>query len=99
METEKADRLGELNGYQIAGLAAIASTVAALAVVFVLRRSGILGAPGKGHAPERQPAVPHSSSAGTPRHFSEELLVPDKTFSGEQVAEQDREKGRSPEGV
>jgi hypothetical protein len=99
METEKADRLGELNGYQIAGLAALVSTVAALAVVFALRRSGILTVPLKGHGHETQPAVPHSASTGTARHFSEELLVPDKTFTGEQVAEQDKRTGRSPEGV
>jgi hypothetical protein len=99
METEKADRLGELNGYQIAGLAALVSTVAALAVVFVLRRSGILGAPARASEAETQPAVPHSSSSGTPRHFSEELLVPGKTFTGQDVAEQDRSKGQSSEGI
>jgi len=99
VETEKADRLGELNGYQIAGLAALASTVAALAVVFILRRTGILGAPAIAPEGRIHAGVPHSADSETPRHFSEELLVPGKTFTGTQVAEQDRSEGQSPEGV
>lgn len=98
MESEKVDRLGQLKGYQIAGLALVASTVAALAVVWTLRRLGILG-PRQAGGDERQPAVPHGSHGETPRHFSEELLVPGMTFTGEQVAAQDHEIGRSPEGV
>jgi hypothetical protein len=99
MESEKTDKLGELNGYQIAGLAILASTLAALGMVFLLRRSGVLGAPPLSPEMATQPAVPHASDNGTPNHFTEELLVPGITYTGEEVAQQDREAGRSPEGV
>jgi hypothetical protein len=99
MQREETDRLGDLNAYQIAGLALVASTVAALGVVFLLRRSGILGGPALPPGFETQPAVPHNPEPGTPDHFTEELLVPGITFTGKEVAQQDAEVGRSPEGV
>jgi hypothetical protein len=99
MQREETDRLGDLNAYQIAGLALVASTLAALGVVFLLRRSGILGSPALPPNFDKQPAVPHSPETGTPHHFSEELLVPGITYTGEEVAQQDAEVGRSPEGV
>lgn len=99
MESEKTDKLGELNGYQIAGLAILASTLAALGMVFLLRRSGLLGARPLPPEMATQPAVPHTQDNGTPNHFTEELLVPGITYTGEEVAEQDRVAGRSPEGV
>ena len=99
MASESKDRLGDLKGYQIAGLALLASTLAALGVVFVLRRSGILSGPPLPPEMATQPAVPHSTDEGTPNHFTEELLVPGLTYTGEEIAEQDREIGRSPEGV
>ena len=99
MDREKTDRLGELNGYQIAALAILASTLAALGVLYALRRIGILGAPPVPPEFATQPAVPHGQEERTPDHFTEELLVPGITHTGEEIAEQDRENGRSPEGV
>jgi hypothetical protein len=99
MEREKVDRLAELNGFQLAGLALLASTVAALSVVYALRKIGVVSAPGLPPWAASQPAVPHTNHEGTPEHFSETLLVPGMTFTGEDVAEQDATEGRSPEGV
>jgi hypothetical protein len=99
MEREKVDRLAELNGFQLAGLAVVASTVAALSVLYVLRKIGMVGSPPLPPWAASQPAVPHEHQDGTPEHFSETLLVPGITFTGEEVAEQDSTEGRSPEGV
>jgi hypothetical protein len=99
MEQEKVDRLAALNGFQLAALALLASSAAALGVLFALRRLGIVGARPIPPEAATQPAVPHEGSDVTPTHFSETLIVPGVTFTGGEVAEQDLTDGRSPEGV
>jgi hypothetical protein len=37
--------------------------------------------------------------AEIPQHFSEDLVVPGFTETGAEIVKQDREEGRSPEGV
>jgi len=83
--------LAALNGYQVAGLAFVASTVAAVTTLIVLRRT-ILRPPPSG-------AASSPTSPDVPGHFSENLTIPGFTATGEQVADQDAREGRSPEGV
>jgi hypothetical protein len=99
MDQEKVETRTELNGYQLAGLAVVASTVAALAVLYIVRLLGIVGPQAMPDGGDTQPAVPHAPGDGASTHFSEELLVPGLTYSGVEVEEQDRTEGRSPEGV
>ena len=46
-----------------------------------------------------QPAVGDRMSAGVPRHFSEDVVIPGVTFTGVDVRAQDKREGRSAEGV
>jgi hypothetical protein len=100
MNEEKTDRLARLNAYQIAALALVSSSVVAVAVLLLFRRSK-LSQPAV--APEAeipiQPAISTSAPVDIPTHFSEDLLIPGLTHTGAEIAEQDREEGRSTEGV
>jgi hypothetical protein len=90
MQREQLKGLAALNGYQVAGLAFLASAAAAIATLVVLRRTIL-----------RRPATAPGAAApsGVPNHFSEDLTIPGFTATGEQIAEQDANEGHSPEGV
>jgi len=96
MKQEKLAVLGRLNAYQIAGLSIVMSTAAALGVLFTIRRwfSGRIG-------PRAQETASGVGGAGraTPEHFSEDLLLPGITHTGDQIRHEDSRAGRSPEGV
>ena len=95
--------------------AVLVSVATALGVVFLLRRrTPSLHQPaGEGENRSEtaasggsreeqdpiQPAVDTVAPAEVPHHFTETLLVPGYTFTGEQILEQDDADGRSPEGV
>lgn len=88
-----------LNAYQIAGLALATSTFVAVAVLVVLRRT-ILSRPttddsaGTGAA---QPAVDTEIPSQTPRHFSEDLIIPGFTETGSDILK-DQDEGRPSAG-
>lgn len=46
-----------------------------------------------------QPAIDPQMPSQVPHHFTENLLVPGFTETGQQVEEEDDTQGRSPEGV
>ena len=46
-----------------------------------------------------QPAVNTTTASAMPPHFSEDVLVPGRTFTGPEVLQQDERQGRSDEGV
>lgn len=93
--------LGDLNAYQIAGLAFFISTVAAIGTLLVLRRTVLHERP----MPASSDGSPDSASEpglevdSIPRHFSESLIIPGFTATGETVAEADARDGHSAEGV
>ncbi|HEX6506984.1 MAG TPA: hypothetical protein VF221_05060 [Chloroflexota bacterium] len=101
MNQEKVARLSHLSAVQIAALAIVGSTVAALSVLFGLRGMGIVRSPGDMpvHDDAPQPMVDTTVLAPKPRHFTEDIVIPGKTFTGADVLEQDDRLGRSPEGV
>jgi hypothetical protein len=97
------DTVSRLSGLQIAVLAFLASAGVAVAVYFGLRRGRIPGRFSSGRT-TRHTDVPGESgrpshAADTPHHFSEDLIVPGFTHTGDEIAEQDAEQGRSSEGV
>lgn len=49
--------------------------------------------------PPVQPAVGTEMPADVPRHFTEDIVVPGFTETGQDVERQDDTEGRSPEGV
>ncbi len=97
MDGKMEERLGRLNAYQIAGLAAVMSTAVALAVVALLRRfcvpSGTIRRGGTSSATGEtgMPEVPH--------HFSEDLTIPGLTFTGSELIETEDQEGKHPEGA
>ncbi len=101
MNQDNIDKLSELNKYQIAGLAVLGSTLAALSVVFTLRRLGLVRRPAAPDAVDGPAQTPEGAVMSTeiPHHFSEDLLVPGLTYTGAEVQQQDDHDGRSPEGV
>jgi hypothetical protein len=97
------EQLAELNAFQIAGLSLLASTLVAAGVFFLFRGRGRGAQPADengrvGEIPI-QPAVNTAAPVHAPHHFSEDLLIPGLTETGAEIASQDREEGRSPEGV
>jgi hypothetical protein len=101
MDSEKVDRLSALSALQIAVLAIVGSTVAAVATLIGLRRLGLVGnrPDDESDAVQPQPAVGDRMSAGIPRHFSEDVVIPGVTYTGVDIRKQDERAGRSPEGV
>jgi hypothetical protein len=97
------EQLAELNAIQIAALTVLASTVAAVGVFMVVRRRGRRDEQrteeGRLSQIPIQPAVNTVAPAEIPQHFSEDLVVPGFTETGAEIVKQDREEGRSPEGV
>jgi hypothetical protein len=103
---EESRGLDRLNAWQLAGLAAALSTAVAVIVFIYVRRTAEvvpIGRPDHGRrdafsnrsASESRPPKP----AGVPRHFSEDLIVPGVTQTGDQIARDDATQGWSPEGV
>jgi hypothetical protein len=101
MDKEKVDRLSGLSAVEIALLAMVGSTIAAVATSLGLRRLGITrGKPGTSQVETPpQPAVPVITKTTVPAHFSEDVVVPGLTYTGADVRAQDERDGRSPEGV
>jgi len=102
MKTTNTNRLSALKAYQIAAIAALTSTLAAVSVLFVVRESVKRWAARilRDGAASRPPGyVTPASPATTADHFTETLLIPGITESGSQIARRDAEEGRSPEGV
>lgn len=102
MTIQTTDRFSRLGAIQLAVLAVGASTIAALAVAYALRRLNVVRAP----APNATPGVDHTGSNGQvampaqpPNHFSEDLVVPGRTYTGPEIVEQVDDAGQSPEGV
>lgn len=88
MTRQELKGLAALNGYQVAGLAFVASAVAAVVTLVVLRRTIL-----------RPPPEAENTPPGAAVHFSEDLTIPGFTSTGEQIADRDANEGRSPEGV
>lgn len=103
MDKEKVDRFSGLSALQIALLAMLGSTVAAIATLIGLRRIGIVGSRAEADSTAAttppQPAVPVNTAPSLPTHFSEDIVLPGLTFTGAEVSAQDERDGRSPEGV
>jgi hypothetical protein len=96
MDREQLERLGRLNKYQIAGIAVVTSTFAAVAVLLGLRR--FLFSPGTAKRNEF-PDGAREGESSVPNHFTESLTVPGFTHTGVDIATQAETEGRSPEGV
>lgn len=99
MPTVKVNRLGELNAYQIAGLAIVVSTATALSVLYAMRHLTSERTP---HGDGETSTLPKARGEGisrVPHHFSENLTVPGFTETGREVSERDARQGRSPEGA
>jgi hypothetical protein len=46
-----------------------------------------------------QPVADPAQSSDVPSHFSEDLIIPGLTHTGQEILEQDLQQGRSPDGV
>jgi hypothetical protein len=101
MNEKKVDRLSGLGALQIAVLAIVGSTIAAVTTSMALRRIGMVhGRSGANRAAvQPQPAVPVTTKTTVPTHFTEDIVLPGITYTGADVQEQDERSGRSPEGV
>lgn len=109
MDAQNRIRLARLNSLQIAGLAVLTSTLAALSVLFAVRlamgrhrpvTADVATAMPESTAPDTvQPAVDSEMEARLPHHFTEDLIIPGFTETGQDVLRDDETAGRSPEGV
>lgn len=112
MNQPTLDRLGRLNGFQIAALAFLTSATAAVAVLLTLRRFLFARAPEQSDDPDsgpdaaqapsydmQQPETPEAMATVVPHHFSENLVVPGLTKTGLEILQDDDRNGKSPEGV
>jgi hypothetical protein len=98
MSREKLIGLGRLNAYQIAGLSVVTSTVAALAVLFSVRRWFLHRADGVDETVLVE-ARRAADKRHAPDHFSENFLVQGITHTGTEILQEDGRKGHSSEGV
>ncbi|HEX8919618.1 MAG TPA: hypothetical protein VF898_14030 [Chloroflexota bacterium] len=102
------DALPDAKAAQMAGITLIATVISALTALVVLF---IIGAR-RGRSARKlqqadaraarvpiQPAVNTTSASTMPPHFTEDLLVPGRTFTGPEILRQDERQGRSDEGV
>ncbi|MGI8824247.1 MAG: hypothetical protein ACR2JC_01110 [Chloroflexota bacterium] len=101
MNTVSSDQRSVYGVAGIAALALLGSTAAAVAVLIAVRRRYAKAASRAGRANQTsvQPSVSTSMPSQTPRHFSENLLVPSMTHTGPEITAEDDALGRSPEGV
>lgn len=96
----------------LAGVAVLTSVLVAVGVLYLVRRghggmsegSGDHALNGHGSGDHSgtvpiQPGIIREMPAHVPHHFTEELIVPGFTETGQDVEQQDDELGRSPEGV
>ncbi len=93
MGNQKITERRELNALQIAGLAIVGSTLAAVATLIAVRRWGLVRRP---KTEAEGSMVPRRTNPG---HFSEDAIIPGFTYTGAEVEEQDSQSGRSSEGV
>ncbi|GAC1324373.1 MAG: hypothetical protein NVS2B16_04760 [Chloroflexota bacterium] len=90
---------------QLAGIAVIAvagSTIACVSVYLAVRARRTRKTPYSEQdagGTTAQPAVGTITPAGVPHHFSEDLVIPGLTLTGQETIQQDNVLGRSPEGV
>lgn len=90
-------QLAALAGIVVGGSAAIA--VGVLLIVRMGQARALADYAEKAEEVPIQPSVATSTSSEVPHHFTEDIVVPDKTFTGLEIVEQDDQIGRSPEGV
>lgn len=104
------DRLTTRNSLQIAALGVLVSAIVSLGVIFTLRflapgrrRSSDTdewsNGSGRGTPAPTQPAVDIEMPATIPHHFTEDVVIPGFTETGQDIELQDDVDGRSPEGV
>src|ERR1700682_6481778 len=98
METQQSSKLARLNAYQIAGLALLTSTVAAVSVLIAIRFA-LHDDASVENPREPQPAADTRAQGRAPSDFSEDSVLPGFTETGADVLRHDGERGRSPEGV
>lgn len=85
--------------------ALLSALTAALTITAIILFRRSRRSKGKGHSADdpmmfqAQPAVSTEMSASVPHHFTEDLIIPGFTETGQQVEEQDDTLQRSPEGV
>ena len=86
---------------RIVALSMAVSAAASLVVITLLRRLGLpFGrSPSRPIEPPVQPAISTVAPARRPDHFTEDLVVSGLIHTGTEIAHQDTENGRSPEGV
>lgn len=102
MEANDTERLTVAQIAGIAALAVLGSAVAGISVLIAVRSRRARIVTGEMEQAARiptQPAVGTTTAAEVPHHFSEDLVVPGKTLTGQETIEQDNALGRSPEGV
>lgn len=115
MDAQQRGGLARLSSLQIALLAVMMSTIMAVGVLIAVRMlmggnpapEGLstageapAGAPDGNTAFDSvQPAVDTEMTVEIPHHFTEDLIVPGLTETGQDVLRDDDTLGRSPEGV
>lgn len=104
------ERLTTKNSLQIAALGVLVSAIVSLGVIFTLRfltgrqpgasatREWSNGST-RGTPPPLQPAIGIEMPATVPAHFTEDVVIPGFTETGQEIELQDDIDGRSPEGV
>lgn len=104
------ERLTTRNSLQIAGLGVLVSAIVSLGVIFTMRFLTGSQRPSsdtdewsngsaRGTPPPVQPAVGIEMPATVPHHFTEDVVIPGFTETGQDIELQDDTDGRSPEGV
>lgn len=98
------------NTLQIAALGVLVSAIVSLGVIFTIRllTGGRRRSPEqeqwangstRGTPPPIQPTVDIEMPVRVPHHFSEDVVIPGFTETGQDIERQDDIDGRSPEGV
>jgi len=102
----ESDTRVKLNAYQLAALGLLSGTIVSIATYLVMRL--LLSPIGEhqpaesgesGSEPPIQPGIDPEMPAHVPHHFTEDLVIPGFTETGQDVERDDDTKGRSPEGV
>lgn len=98
------------NSLQIAALGVLVSAIVSLGVIFTIRVLTGHRSPSsdtaewsdgsvRGTPPPIQPAIGIEMPATVPHHFTEDVVLPGFTETGQDIELQDDADGRSPEGV